>query len=102
MLQLLLIWFFYVIQHGATRADVHTVATSSRLDAIRSVYGVSVARCLMKIEATDDDISGSVFEMEGFISNSNYIAKKTTMVLFINGTQYLYHVRKLKIGLQIY
>lgn len=56
----------------------------------------------MKIEATDDDISGSVFEMEGFISNSNYIAKKTTMVLFINGMQYLYHVMKLKIGLQIY
>ncbi|KAL6318206.1 hypothetical protein AAG906_035712 [Vitis piasezkii] len=71
-------------KHGAARADVHTVATSSRLDAIRSVFGVSVARNLMKIEAADDDVSRSVFEMDGFISNSNYIAKKTTMVLFIN------------------
>ncbi|XP_059590681.1 DNA mismatch repair protein MLH1 isoform X2 [Vitis vinifera] len=71
-------------KHGAARADVHTVATSSRLDAIRSVFGVSVARNLMKIEAADDDVSSSVFEMDGFISNSNYIAKKTTMVLFIN------------------
>lgn len=71
-------------KHGAARADVHTVATSSRLDAIRSVFGVSVARNLMKIEAADDDVSCSVFEMDGFISNSNYIAKKTTMVLFIN------------------
>ncbi|CAL5439080.1 unnamed protein product [Camellia sinensis] len=74
------------INHGAARADVHSVATASRLDAIRSVYGVSVARNLMKIEVSDDDPSSSVFEMDGFISNSNYVAKKITMVLFINGT----------------
>ncbi|GMQ02103.1 hypothetical protein CsSME_00048486 [Camellia sinensis var. sinensis] len=73
-------------KHGAARADVHSVATASRLDAIRSVYGVSVARNLMKIEVSDDDPSSSVFEMDGFISNSNYVAKKITMVLFINGT----------------
>ncbi|XP_057994845.1 DNA mismatch repair protein MLH1 isoform X3 [Hevea brasiliensis] len=71
-------------KHGAARADVHSVATSSRLDSIRSVYGVSVARNLMKIEASDSDPSSSVFDMNGFISNSNYIAKKMTMVLFIN------------------
>ncbi|KAI3464318.1 hypothetical protein Pfo_020981 [Paulownia fortunei] len=71
-------------KHGAARADVHSVATSSRLDAIRSVYGVSVAQNLMKIEASDDDPSSSIFEMDGFISNSNYIARKITMVLFIN------------------
>lgn len=40
----------------------------------------------MTIEASDDDPSSSVFKMDGFISNSNYIAKKITMVLFINGT----------------
>lgn len=71
-------------KHGAARADVHSVATSSRLDAIRSVYGASVARNLIKIEAFDDKSSSSVFKMEGFISNSNYIGKKITMVLFIN------------------
>ncbi|KAK4490027.1 hypothetical protein RD792_000681 [Penstemon davidsonii] len=71
-------------QHGAGRADVHSVATSSRLDAIRSVYGLSVAQNLMKIEASDSDPSSSIFEMHGFISNSNYYAKKITMVLFIN------------------
>lgn len=58
---------------------------SSRLDAIRSVYGVSVARNLIKIEASDANPSTSVFEMDGFISDANYSAKKTTMVLFING-----------------
>ncbi|XP_058194714.1 DNA mismatch repair protein MLH1 isoform X2 [Rhododendron vialii] len=72
-------------KHGAARPDIHSVATASRLDAIRSVYGVSVARNLMSIEVSDDDPSSSVFKMDGFISNSNYIAKKITMVLFING-----------------
>ncbi|XP_073263098.1 DNA mismatch repair protein MLH1 isoform X2 [Populus alba] len=71
-------------KHGASRADVHSVTTSSRLDSIRSVYGVSVAVNLMKIEVPDSDPSSSVFNMDGLISNSNYVAKKTTMVLFIN------------------
>ena len=77
-------------QHGAARADVHTVAVSSRLDAIRSVYGLSVARSLIKIDVSDNDLSSSVFEMDGFISNSNYIAKKITMVLYINGRYQVY------------
>lgn len=67
------------------RADVHTVATSSKLDAIGSVYGVSVARNLMEIESSSDDPSSSSYEMHGFISNADYAAKKITMVLFING-----------------
>ncbi|XP_044464163.1 DNA mismatch repair protein MLH1 isoform X2 [Mangifera indica] len=71
-------------KHGAARADVHSVTTSSRLDSIRTVYGVSVARSLMNIEASDSDFSSSSFKMDGFISGSNYVAKKTTMVLFIN------------------
>ncbi|XP_062028201.1 DNA mismatch repair protein MLH1-like [Rosa rugosa] len=71
-------------KHGAGRADVSSVATLSRIDAIRSVYGVSVARSLMKVEALDNDPSSSVFQMDGFISNSEYVAKKITMVLFIN------------------
>lgn len=75
----------YHNQHGAARADVHSITSSSRLDSIRTVYGVSVARNLMKIEASDNDISNLIFKMDGFISNSNYVAKKTTMVLFING-----------------
>ncbi|KAK1433376.1 hypothetical protein QVD17_10286 [Tagetes erecta] len=71
-------------KHGASTADVHSVAMSSRLDAIRSVYGVSVARNLIKIEASEASSSSSIFEMEGFVSDANYSAKKTTMVLFIN------------------
>ncbi|XP_004499581.1 DNA mismatch repair protein MLH1 [Cicer arietinum] len=71
-------------KHGAVKADVHTVATSSRLDAIRTVYGVSAARNLVKVEASDNDPSSSLFEMHGYVSNANYAAKKITMVLFIN------------------
>ncbi|XP_024027068.1 DNA mismatch repair protein MLH1 [Morus notabilis] len=71
-------------KHGAARADVHSVGVPSRIDAIRSVYGVSVAQNLMNIEASDDDPSSSIFKMDGLISNFNFVAKKITMVLFIN------------------
>ncbi|XP_051123536.1 DNA mismatch repair protein MLH1 isoform X2 [Andrographis paniculata] len=71
-------------KHGSARADVHSVAMSSRLNALRCVYGVSVAQNLIHLEVSDDDPSSSSFEVNGFISNSNYISKKTTMILFIN------------------
>ncbi|XP_022932100.1 DNA mismatch repair protein MLH1 isoform X1 [Cucurbita moschata] len=71
-------------KHGAARADVHSVGSTSRLDAIRTVYGASVARNLMKIEVSENDKACSDFKMDGLISNSNYTAKKITMVLFIN------------------
>ncbi|XP_065039683.1 DNA mismatch repair protein MLH1 isoform X2 [Musa acuminata AAA Group] len=71
-------------KHGVNRADVHTVTTLSKLDAIKTIYGISVARDLMEITVSDDNPSRSIFEMNGFISNANYTAKKTTMVLFIN------------------
>ncbi|KAK9167725.1 hypothetical protein Scep_002916 [Stephania cephalantha] len=71
-------------KHGAARADVHSVATSSKLDAIKSIYGVSVARDLMEVTASGEDPSSSFFKMQGLISNSNYSAKKMTMILYIN------------------
>ncbi|EHA8586781.1 putative DNA mismatch repair protein MLH1 [Cocos nucifera] len=69
--------------HGANKADVHTVVACSRLDAIKIVYGVSVACDLMEI-TTNDNPARSIFKMDGFISNANYAVKKTTMILFIN------------------
>lgn len=41
----------------------------------------------MKIEVSENDEACSGFKMDGLISNSNYVAKKITMVLFINGTE---------------
>lgn len=72
-------------QHAANRADVHSASTSSRLDAIRNVYGASVVRDLMEIEVSDENAGDAVFKMDGYISNANYVAKKITMILFING-----------------
>ncbi|KAF7040494.1 hypothetical protein CFC21_050388 [Triticum aestivum] len=71
-------------KHGANRADVHSGSTSSRLDAIRNVYGASVVRDLMEIQVSDENAVDEIFKMDGFISNANYVAKKTTMILFIN------------------
>ncbi|WVZ67344.1 hypothetical protein U9M48_016434 [Paspalum notatum var. saurae] len=71
-------------KHGASRADVHSASTSSRLDAIRNVYGASVVRDLVEIEVSDEDAGDAVFKMGGYISNANYVAKKITMILFIN------------------
>lgn len=75
----------FSFQHGANRADVHTIASCMKLDSIRSVFGVTVSHDILEITASDDDPNRSVFKLNGFISNANYIAKKTTMVLFING-----------------
>ncbi|KAK9095901.1 hypothetical protein Sjap_021398 [Stephania japonica] len=71
-------------KHGAARADVHSVATSSKVDAIKSIYGVFVARDLMEVTTSGEDPSSSSFKMQGLISNSNYSAKKMTMILYIN------------------
>lgn len=78
-------------QHGANRADVHSGSTFSRLDAIRNVYGVSVVRDLMEIQVSDENAVDEIFKMDGFISNANYVAKKTTMIIFINGIQNTRH-----------
>ncbi|GJN05552.1 hypothetical protein PR202_ga23189 [Eleusine coracana subsp. coracana] len=72
------------IRHGANRADVHSASTTSRLDAIKNVYGASVIRDLMEIEVSDEEGADAVFKMNGYISNANYVAKKITMILFIN------------------
>uniref|UniRef100_A0A453GRI4 Uncharacterized protein n=1 Tax=Aegilops tauschii subsp. strangulata TaxID=200361 RepID=A0A453GRI4_AEGTS len=41
-------------KHRANRADVHSGSMSSRLDAIRNVYGASVVRDLMVIHVSDE------------------------------------------------
>uniref|UniRef100_A0A0D9VAD6 DNA mismatch repair protein Mlh1 C-terminal domain-containing protein n=1 Tax=Leersia perrieri TaxID=77586 RepID=A0A0D9VAD6_9ORYZ len=60
-------------KHGANRADVHSASTSSRLDAIRSVYGASVVRDLIAIKVSYEDAADANFKMDGYISNANYV-----------------------------
>ncbi|XP_019429395.1 PREDICTED: DNA mismatch repair protein MLH1-like [Lupinus angustifolius] len=71
-------------KYNANRPDVHTSVTSSRLDVIRSFYGIAVAGCLKEINVADSNPSPAVFEMQGFMSNATYAAKKMIMILFIN------------------
>lgn len=71
-------------KHGDSRADVHTVGSSSPTDTIRAVYGPGVARELIAISASDDNPAGSTFKMNGLISSANYSSKRSIMVLFIN------------------
>ena len=71
-------------KHGENRADLHTLASESRSDAVRSVYGSNVARELIPLTIFDDGSLGSTFQLTSLISSANYSAKKTTMVLFIN------------------
>lgn len=75
---------FVCKKHGDSRADVHTMVSATRMDAIRAVYGPGVARELIEVSASDDDPSRAEFVMEGVITSANYSAKKTTFVLFIN------------------
>jgi DNA mismatch repair protein MLH1 len=37
------------------------------------------------MEIEDENAGDAVFKMDGYISNANYVAKKITMILFING-----------------
>eukprot|EP00898_Chlorokybus_atmophyticus_P001568 jgi/Chlat1/2411/Chrsp17S02666 len=71
-------------KHGETRSDIHTQAQGTRLDAIRSIYGPSVAKELIPIKTKEDDESVGRFEAEGLISSANYSGKRTNFILFIN------------------
>ncbi|GAB4813902.1 hypothetical protein N2152v2_000948 [Parachlorella kessleri] len=77
-------------RQGEARADLHTLQGGSRLDAIRAVYGASVARnvaplSLKQTPQASEGAEGVSFEVEGFVSGADYSGKKTLMVLFING-----------------
>lgn len=71
-------------KHGDSRVDIHTVPCGSSVEAIRSVYGPSVARELISVHVEENDPQGATFKMDGYVSSANYSAKRTTMVLFIN------------------
>ncbi|ORY04078.1 MutL-like protein 1, colon cancer, nonpolyposis type 2 [Basidiobolus meristosporus CBS 931.73] len=68
-------------KQGTNRADVHTSSTASVVDNIRQIYGNSVASDLLELKYKSDNLE---FEVDGWVSNANYNAKKMTMLLFIN------------------
>ena len=89
---------------GEVKADVSTVQGGSRLDAIRAVYGVAIARHCLEIKYQDSATGGGDenseksnnnnkdssiernIRVQGYITGAEYTApRKTQLILFING-----------------
>lgn len=62
-------------------SGVSVPAAASTKDRIRQIHGSAVANELVTIEAEHDRWG---FKCEGWISNANYSAKRTSLLLFIN------------------
>lgn len=72
---------FTLKKFGESSSDVHTLANSTALENIRTLYGPNVARELLEFSCEDTTLK---FEAKGYISNANYSVKKCIFLLFIN------------------
>lgn len=61
--------------------SVRTPAKSTKIENIRIVYGAEVAKSLMPIDTTDNQLQ---FTMDALVTNVTYSSKKATFLLFIN------------------
>lgn len=68
-------------KHGASTTDISVPAAANTLDRIRQIHKATVANELVQLKAENDRWG---FQCEGWISNANYNAKRTTLLLFIN------------------
>lgn len=68
-------------RHGTSTAEVSIAAAARIVDRIRQIHSNSVANELVTIKAENDRWG---FKCEGWVSNANYSAKRTTLLLFIN------------------
>ncbi|PAV19137.1 DNA mismatch repair [Pyrrhoderma noxium] len=83
-------------KHGSASPDISTPSNSTTKEAIRLLYGQSIARELINISVSsstptdsginDDDVleGEGVWKAEAEFTNANYQAKKTVFLLFIN------------------
>jgi DNA mismatch repair protein MLH1 len=62
-------------------SSVSVAASATIKDRIRQIHGTAVANELVALKSEDDRWG---FKCEGWISNANYSAKRTNMLLFIN------------------
>ncbi|KAF2739070.1 DNA mismatch repair protein mutL [Polyplosphaeria fusca] len=69
-------------KHGdAAGSGISVAATANTVDRIRQIHGSAVANELVKLKAENERWG---FKCEGWVSNANYNAKRTTLLLFIN------------------
>lgn len=74
---------------GSPSPEISTSPVSNVVQAIRVLYGHSIAKELLHVEITCDQAKGGVadterWSAEAFCTNTNYQAKKTVFLLFIN------------------
>ncbi|GFG36808.1 hypothetical protein Cfor_08643 [Coptotermes formosanus] len=72
---------FTLKKQGESLADIRTPPNSTVVDNIRTIYGNTIARELLEVDAVDETLK---LKLKGYISNVNYSAKKHIMLLFIN------------------
>jgi DNA mismatch repair protein MLH1 len=68
-------------KHGASTADISVPTAAGTLDRIRQIHKAAVANELVTINAKNERWG---FKCDGWISNANHSAKRTTLLLFIN------------------
>ncbi|KAM7189696.1 DNA mismatch repair protein Mlh1 [Naviculisporaceae sp. PSN 640] len=68
-------------KQGESSTSIAVQATATRSERIRQIYGGSVASELLEFSTSD---SRWGFMADGLVTNANYSAKKTTLLLFIN------------------
>lgn len=68
-------------KHGSSTTDISVPTAAGTLDRIRQIHKATVANELVPLKAENDRWG---FKCDGWTSNVNYSAKRTTMLLFIN------------------
>jgi DNA mismatch repair protein MLH1 len=68
-------------KHGDSTSGLSVPVSAGTVDRIRQVHGSTVANELINFKAENDRWG---FKCDAWISNANYSAKRTTILLFIN------------------
>ncbi|KAF1955787.1 DNA mismatch repair protein mutL [Byssothecium circinans] len=68
-------------KHGGSTTDITVPVAAGTVDRIRQIHGGTVANELVSLKAENDRWG---FKCDGWVSNANYSAKRTSLLLFIN------------------
>jgi DNA mismatch repair protein MLH1 len=68
-------------KHGGSTTDITVPVAAGTVDRIRQIHGSTVANELVALKAESGRWG---FKCDGWVSNANYSAKRTTLLLFIN------------------
>lgn len=72
---------FSIKKHGESGTGFSVSSAATRLDRIKQAYGAATAKDAIEF-GTEDTKWG--FKASGYVTNANYNAKRTTLLLFIN------------------